>query len=176
MSSIIHARRDSRVGSRSRGLPRRGLGVCVGIVAIALAGCGGAYQSGGASTGKAAGSGPPSGGTSTAKSPYGGGSPGTPGGAGQTLTLRADAGGALRFNRTTLTAGHAGTVTIVMVNPSGTPHAIAVEGNGVDKDGPTVGSGGTSRVTLKLKPGKYSFYCPVDGHEAAGMKGTLIVK
>ena len=27
-----------------------------------------------------------------------------------------------------------------------------------------------------LKPGKYSFYCPVPGHEAAGMKGTLIVK
>ncbi|MCA1657495.1 MAG: hypothetical protein LC713_07290, partial [Actinobacteria bacterium] len=25
------------------------------------------------------------------------------------------------------------------------------------------------------KAGTYQFYCPVDGHKAAGMKGTLIV-
>jgi len=31
-------------------------------------------------------------------------------------------------------------------------------------------------VTLTLKPGTYTFYCSVDGHEAAGMKGTLTIK
>ena len=80
----------------------------------------------------------------------------------------------LAFNKKTLRAKH-GTVTLVMSNPSGIPHAIAVEGHGVDKDGKTVGKGKTSRVTVKLKKGTYKFYCPVDGHKAAGMKGKLIV-
>jgi plastocyanin len=80
----------------------------------------------------------------------------------------------LAFNHKTLTAKH-GTVTLVMSNPSGTQHAIAIEGHGVDKDGKTVGKGGTSRVTVRLKKGTYTFYCPVDGHKAAGMKGKLIV-
>jgi uncharacterized cupredoxin-like copper-binding protein len=30
-------------------------------------------------------------------------------------------------------------------------------------------------VTVDLKAGKYEFYCPVDGHKQAGMKGTLTV-
>jgi uncharacterized cupredoxin-like copper-binding protein len=64
-----------------------------------------------------------------------------------------------------------------MDNGSGNslPHAIAIEGNGVDRDGTTVQPGGTSSVTVRLKPGRYTFYCPVDGHEDAGMKGTLTV-
>src|SRR5512133_279884 len=90
-----------------------------------------------------------------------------------TLSLRASKT-KLAFNHKTLTAKH-GTVTLVMSNPSGFPHAIAVEGHGVDKDGKTVNKGGTSRVTVKLKKGTYTFYCPVDGHKAAGMKGKLIV-
>ena len=80
----------------------------------------------------------------------------------------------LAFNKKTLRAKH-GTVTLVMANPSGLPHAIAVEGHGVEKKGKTVGKGKTSRVTVKLKRGTYTFYCPVDGHKAAGMKGKLIV-
>jgi plastocyanin len=80
----------------------------------------------------------------------------------------------LKFNKKTLRATH-GKVTIVMANPSSTKHAIAVEGHGIDKDGKTVGKGKTSRVTVTLKKGTYTFYCPVDGHKAAGMKGKLIV-
>jgi uncharacterized cupredoxin-like copper-binding protein len=30
-------------------------------------------------------------------------------------------------------------------------------------------------VSVKLKPGKYEFYCPVPGHKAKGMEGTLVV-
>ena len=78
----------------------------------------------------------------------------------------------LAFNHKTLTAKR-GTVTLVMANPSGFPHAIAVKGHG---HGKTVNKGGTSRVTVKLKKGTYTFYCPVDGHEAAGMKGKLVVR
>jgi plastocyanin len=90
------------------------------------------------------------------------------------VMLSADPSGALKFDAATLNA-KAGKVTITMDNPSSVPHAIAIEGNGVDKDGKTVGKGGVSTVSAKLKPGTYTFYCPVPGHEAAGMKGTLTV-
>jgi uncharacterized cupredoxin-like copper-binding protein len=97
--------------------------------------------------------------------------------AGQTLHLRADAHGKMRFSPSRLTA-RAGHVTLVMVNPksSGMPHGIAVEGHGVDKDGKTVAAGGTSRVSVTLKKGTYEFYCPVRGHKAAGMEGKLVVR
>ena len=90
------------------------------------------------------------------------------------LALKADASGALKFDTTKL-AAKSGTVRIVMDNPSSVPHAIAIEGNGVDKSGQTVTSGGKSTVTATLKPGTYTFYCPVPGHKAAGMSGTLTV-
>jgi plastocyanin len=80
----------------------------------------------------------------------------------------------IAFNVKTLHAKH-GKVTLRMSNPSSLPHAIAVEGHGVDKDGKQVGRGGTSTITVSLKKGRYTFYCPVPGHRAAGMKGTLIV-
>jgi plastocyanin len=81
------------------------------------------------------------------------------------------------FTKKTLTA-RAGTVTINVANPSSNeyPHGIAIEGNGVDKDGNIAQPGGTSTVTVKLKPGTYTFYCPVPEHEKYGMKGTLTVQ
>jgi plastocyanin len=91
-----------------------------------------------------------------------------------TLKLSADKSGKLKFDKKSLTAKH-GKVTLRMANPSSLPHAIAVQGKGVDKDGKTVNKGGTSTVTATLKKGKYTFYCPVPGHEAGGMKGTLTV-
>ncbi len=96
-----------------------------------------------------------------------------PSGGGETLKLSADPT-KLAFNTKTLSA-KSGTVTLTMANPSGIPHAIAVEGNGLDKKGQTVQQGGTSTISVNLKPGKYTFYCPVDGHRAAGMEGTLTV-
>jgi plastocyanin len=80
----------------------------------------------------------------------------------------------LRFSVSTIRVRH-GKVTIKMSNPSSLPHGVAVEGHGVDKDGKTVRKGGTSTVTVSLKKGTYTFYCPVPGHRAAGMKGKLIV-
>lgn len=94
--------------------------------------------------------------------------------ASKTLKLSSPKSGALKFNVKKLSVKH-GKVTLRFSNPSRVPHAIAVEGKGVDKDGKTV-TKGTSTVTARLKKGKYTFYCPVDGHRAAGMKGTLTVK
>jgi len=94
-------------------------------------------------------------------------------GGGETLKLAADKS-ALKFDKSSLTA-KAGKVTLEMENPSEIPHAVAIKGNGVDVDGKTVGNGETSTASTDLKPGTYTFYCPVPGHEAAGMKGTLTV-
>lgn len=77
----------------------------------------------------------------------------------------------LKFNKSTVRA-KAGKVTLSMANPSNLPHAVAIKGKGKGK---TVNRGGTSTVTATLKKGTYTFYCPVQGHEAGGMKGKLIV-
>jgi uncharacterized cupredoxin-like copper-binding protein len=97
---------------------------------------------------------------------------------GQTVKLSADPTGKLAFVPKELSVSKPGTITLVMTNPSssGIPHGIAIEGNGVDKDGKVVQPGGTStvRVTLK-KAGKYELYCPFDSHKAQGMTGDLTV-
>ena len=82
----------------------------------------------------------------------------------------------LRFSTNRLHA-RPGRVTILMHNPAnaGMKHGIAIEGRGVDRDGPVVAPGATSSVTVTLKRGVYEYYCPVAGHKAAGMKGTLVV-
>ena len=97
------------------------------------------------------------------------------GGGGSDLKVSADPSGALEFTKSKLNA-KAGKVTIKMDNPSPVQHAVSIEGNGVDVDGNTVGKGGVSTVSADLKAGTYTFYCPVDGHKQAGMKGTLTVK
>ena len=91
-----------------------------------------------------------------------------------TLRIEAASNGTLRFSATTLHA-RAGRVRIAMTNPSAVPHDIAIKGHGVAEKGPVVESGGTSIVEATLKAGRYEFYCSVDGHEQAGMRGTLIV-
>src|SRR6186997_607682 len=129
-----------------------------GVTALlALAGCGGdddntSSSSTGTSNGGAAASGG--------------------GGGGQQLTLSVP-GNELKFDKTTLSA-KAGKVTITMTNNSAISHDVAIKG-GVDAKGEVVGQGGKSVVTTDLKPGKYTFYCSVDGHEAAGMNGELDV-
>ena len=95
--------------------------------------------------------------------------------AGSTTLKIAAAKASLAYNKKVLTA-KPGKVTIVMTNPSFLSHDVAIKGNGVKVKGKVVGKGGTSKVTANLKPGVYTFYCTVPGHEAAGMKGKLIVK
>jgi plastocyanin len=91
-----------------------------------------------------------------------------------TLTIAADPTGALSYV-TDKASAKAGTVKFVMPDKSPIQHNIAIKGP-VTGAGPIVGSGGTSTFTAYLKPGAYTFYCQVPGHEAAGMKGTLTVK
>ena len=135
-------------------------GVAVGLCIAALTACGGSDSS-----------------SSSVESPSTAQAPAAAAGSGTVDRVTADPGGALKFTTTTLTA-EAGTVTIMMNNPagSGNEHGIGVSGNGVDRDGQVVQPGSTSTIKVALKPGTYTFYCPVPGHEAAGMKGTLTVR
>jgi plastocyanin len=83
--------------------------------------------------------------------------------------------GQLAFKFTKATA-KAGTVMLLSENDAPVPHDISIKGGGVDENGKQVTNGGTSKVSVELKAGTYTFYCSVPGHEQAGMKGTLTVK
>lgn len=141
------------------------LAVLAGVAALAVAGCGSSNGGSGSTTPNKNSTPPPA--------PSGSSSSG--GGGGKGLKISADSSGALKFDKSTLSA-KSGSVTITMANPSSVQHGVAIKGSGVSKSGSIVGQGGTSTVTASLKPGTYEFYCPVPGHEQAGMKGTLTVK
>jgi mono/diheme cytochrome c family protein len=91
---------------------------------------------------------------------------------GGVLTMPAAESGATRFASTNATA-EAGQLEIVMPNPSGSPHNIALAGGEV---GAVVGQGGESKISVDLKPGEYEYLCTVPGHADGGMKGTLKVE
>lgn len=95
------------------------------------------------------------------------------GGGGGALTLTADPGGAISWDKSELSTS-AGTVTIKLVNESTTPHAVEIEGNGVEEESDTVTESNTE-VTADLEPGEYEYYCPVGSHRQT-MNGTLTVK
>ena len=70
----------------------------------------------------------------------------------------------------------AGSVTFEAKNAGGTDHALAIEGNGLaEQQTDSVGPHDSSFMTVDLKPGRYTMFCPVDGHRALGMKGTITV-
>jgi plastocyanin len=131
--------------------------VTAACAALALAGCGSDDSS-------------DSGGSST---PASGASDDGGGGGGSAVSLSAPADGSKKFDQATATA-KAGTVTIKFDNPSSVPHAVEVEGNGVEKAGDVVTSADTS-FSVDLKPGEYTYYCPVGDHRGAGMEGKLTV-
>jgi plastocyanin len=113
--------------------------------------------------------------TQTKETSGGGASSGGGGGAAQTLKLSADPGGALKFDKGTLTA-KAGKVTVVLDNPSSLPHAVEIEGGGIEEASDTIDQGETTKVTATVKAGEYEYYCPVGNHKQAGMEGTLTVQ
>jgi plastocyanin len=131
--------------------------LALALTAALLAGCGGDDEEPAATATAAA-----------TEEPAGGG------GGGETIDVSAPADGSLKFDQSELSA-KAGKVTIKFANPSQVPHAVEIEGNGVETETETVADGDAS-VSTDLKPGTYTFYCPVGQHREAGMEGTLTVK
>jgi plastocyanin len=106
--------------------------------------------------------------TSTSSAPSGGGS---------TVKISADPSGQLAFQQSSVTAPKPGPVTIDFTNDSPVGHDVHVQDpSGKDLGGTDVINGTSTTATLNLKPGRYTFFCSVPGHEQAGMKGTLTVK
>jgi plastocyanin len=115
--------------------------------------------------------------TTTAANNGGGGGGGAGGGASSSVSLAADSS-QLAYDTNSLSA-KAGNVTIDFNNPnSAIGHDVCVQ----DPNGKKLGcskivTGSNATLDLSnLKPGSYTFYCSVDSHEAAGMKGTLTVQ
>jgi plastocyanin len=70
---------------------------------------------------------------------------------------------------------HAGRIKILFLNRSAIKHNVNIEqGEHEFGKSATVGRA-TTTFFVRLKAGKYNFYCSVPGHEDAGMHGTLIV-
>lgn len=69
----------------------------------------------------------------------------------------------------------AGTYVFKAVNAGNTPHALEIEGNGVEEETDTIDPGKSAELKVSLKAGKYEIYCPVDGHRDEGMEGTVTV-
>jgi uncharacterized cupredoxin-like copper-binding protein len=84
---------------------------------------------------------------------------------------------AIAFTTDSLQA-QAGNVTIDFDNPNpAIAHDVCVQaGSGAPQCSKQVTDGKTSLSLKNLKPGSYTFFCSVPGHEAAGMKGTLTVQ
>jgi uncharacterized cupredoxin-like copper-binding protein len=124
--------------------------VVLAVAAVAAAGCGGGSSS---TTGSE---------TTTSTTPS----------SGNTLTI-VEKDFSLNPSSPTVKAG---SVTIEAKNEGGTDHALEIEGNGLEEQRTdTVGPNDSSFITVDLKPGTYTMYCPVDGHRALGMKGTITV-
>ncbi len=134
--------------------------VALGIAAsLALAACGGGDDNGGSTTAATST-------TSTTTQAAGGGA---------TINLAADPD-QLAYDTTSLSAP-AGKDTIDFDNPSATGHDVCVE----DSSGKELGCSDViaqdkTTLSVDLKPGTYTYFCSVPGHEAAGMKGTLTVQ
>jgi plastocyanin len=98
------------------------------------------------------------------------------------LEIAANPAGQLAYTTTKATATP-GAVTISMTNMSGVSHNLAIESGegGATAKGSPLGASqfitkGSTSITVKLKPGVYTFFCQAPGHRAAGMYGTLTVK
>ena len=115
---------------------------------------------------------PASGGATTTTATTGGAAPSA-----KSSTLKLAADPTQIASATTQLSGSAGKVTIDFTNPSAVTHDVCLTSSSGQEIGcsPTISQDSTS-LSENLKPGKYTFFCSVDGHEAAGMKGTLTVK
>jgi uncharacterized cupredoxin-like copper-binding protein len=69
-----------------------------------------------------------------------------------------------------------GTFTLSVSNAGTIPHALEVEGPGGTVKTAAIAPGQAAQLKVALtKPGRYAWYCPIDGHKGRGMIGSVIV-
>ena len=94
---------------------------------------------------------------------------------GRTLALAADAGGALRFDKTRA-AVLAGRVTLRLTNDSSVEHNVTIAQGSKTLGATKTITESTDTLALELAPGDYVFFCSVAGHRESGMEGSLTVE
>ena len=120
----------------------------IGLVVVALAGCGGGK---GGTTQQAA----------------------SGGGAGKTVQIKETE---FKLAPAMVTIAGPGTVTFEATNAGTIDHALELEGNGVEQKTGTISPGSKAKLTVDLsKAGTYALYCPIDGHRGMGMQATVVV-
>src|SRR2546425_12376299 len=69
----------------------------------------------------------------------------------------------------------AGTVTFTVTDAGSIPHAVEIEGHGIEQEADEIQPGSTATLTLTLKLGTYEVYCPVGegSHQKLGMETHL---
>ncbi|HEX9161113.1 MAG TPA: plastocyanin/azurin family copper-binding protein [Thermoanaerobaculia bacterium] len=73
-----------------------------------------------------------------------------------------------------LAAGHH---SFLVVNGGKENHSLAIEGNGMHMSLPeALTRGDSDQLDVDLKPGTYTFYCPVPGHRGRGMSRAVTVR
>lgn len=155
-------------------MKKAAIAVALLLASLALVACGGSDDNDttdtGSETGSAKESGQEAGGEKEGASAGGGG------GGGETLSFEADPSGALAYTTDEVTS-KPGKVTVAFTNPAAVPHNVDIEDERGNEVATTeVITESSETTTANLKPGTYTYYCAVDGHQAAGMEGTLTVK
>lgn len=118
----------------------------IGLVVVALAGCGG------------------KGGTTQQAAPTGGG---------KSIQIK-EIEYSLAPAKVTIAAP--GTVTFDAKNAGKVDHALEIQGNGIDQKLGTLSPGSSGKLTVDLsKAGTYELFCPIDGHRGMGMQATVVV-
>ncbi len=133
-----------------------GIAVLAVAVAFGIAACGGG------------------GGSSSSTSASGGGSTSASGGGGQSVPIKETD---FKLNPSDPSV-KAGNVTFDVSNDGATTHSLEVEGPNGDQTLKTdLAPGDSGALTVDLsKPGKYTFYCPIDSHRQMGMEGQITVQ
>jgi plastocyanin len=80
----------------------------------------------------------------------------------------------MKLGRDTVPAGK---ITFQIKNEGTMTHGFFVRGNGVQQGSPDIPVGQSGTLSLTLKPGSYTVYCPLAdlSHRKAGMLATLVV-
>jgi hypothetical protein len=70
-----------------------------------------------------------------------------------------------------------GSYTLHVVNAAAIPHSLAISGPGIAKTqlAHVLAPGKSGTLTVKLRAGTYTIWCPVDHHAQHGMKLTVKV-
>lgn len=136
------------------------------LVAAALAGCGSSSSSSSSSTASASS-------TASSSSTATASAAAAPAATGGTLTLNESE---FKIDPATAHVAGSGAITLTVKNTGAVTHALTVQTPAGPVSTSNIAPGQTATLKVNIaKPGRYTFFCPIPGHEAAGMKGTLVV-